>query len=311
MMRYLKFGDDEDDALPAKDALLRWIQHNTSAYAGVDVKNFTSSFADGLALCALVHKFRPELFDFSKLDPRNVRANIDTALRAAESAFEFERFLTVDEVTMLDEKTMLVFIGELYAKITETFQLMRVGQRLTKLEQFVQRNTELRSQYVHDATLLEERLGKVEALLSDTSFDGTMAGAQQKLSRFNKYKLETEPGLLSSYFQLCSLHTALATRLADHSRPAFVPENAAIRLSALDRRISHLAELEHVESSLHAEMSRQFNLTQLDVQHQARCGKFELRIHNHEQALASYDSISSSGEARMALKTAEAIENVC
>ncbi len=68
MMRFLKFSDD-DAAVSPKDALLQWVQLHTTSYRNVDVKTFTKSFNDGLALCALLHKFKPSLLNFDALDP--------------------------------------------------------------------------------------------------------------------------------------------------------------------------------------------------------------------------------------------------
>lgn len=41
--------------------LLRWSQRNTHNYKGVKVKDLKESWRSGLALCALIHRFRPEL----------------------------------------------------------------------------------------------------------------------------------------------------------------------------------------------------------------------------------------------------------
>lgn len=43
------------------DRLLTWCQRQTNGYRGVDITNLTSSWRSGLALCALIHKQRPEL----------------------------------------------------------------------------------------------------------------------------------------------------------------------------------------------------------------------------------------------------------
>lgn len=54
-------------------ALEVWCQRTTIGYPGVNVTNMTSSWRDGLAFCALIHKFRPDLIEFDKLSKKDVK----------------------------------------------------------------------------------------------------------------------------------------------------------------------------------------------------------------------------------------------
>ena len=50
----------------------------------MNVTNFSTSWNDGLAFCALIHNFYPEAFDFKELSPKNRRHNFNLAFKAAE-----------------------------------------------------------------------------------------------------------------------------------------------------------------------------------------------------------------------------------
>ena len=41
--------------------LLGWAKECTRGYANVNVTNMTSAWKDGLAFCAIIHRFRPDL----------------------------------------------------------------------------------------------------------------------------------------------------------------------------------------------------------------------------------------------------------
>lgn len=50
----------------------------------IDLQNFSSSWSDGMAFCALVHSFFPEAFDYDALEPSNPKQNFEQAFSTAE-----------------------------------------------------------------------------------------------------------------------------------------------------------------------------------------------------------------------------------
>lgn len=56
----------------------------------VEITNFSSSWADGMAFCALIHHFYPDSFDYKELDPKNRRQNFEIAFKTAEYAFKID-----------------------------------------------------------------------------------------------------------------------------------------------------------------------------------------------------------------------------
>lgn len=65
--------------------MLKWCQNKTIGYPNIDITNFSSSWNDGLALCALLHTYLPDQIPYSELSPAETRRNFTVAFEAAES----------------------------------------------------------------------------------------------------------------------------------------------------------------------------------------------------------------------------------
>ncbi|KAF6115028.1 microtubule associated monooxygenase, calponin and LIM domain containing 1 [Phyllostomus discolor] len=83
-------GDKTDSGKPdtgsagTQEELLRWCQEQTAGYPGVHVTNLSSSWTDGLALCALVNRLRPGLLEPSELQGMGALEATGWALKMAE-----------------------------------------------------------------------------------------------------------------------------------------------------------------------------------------------------------------------------------
>lgn len=57
------------------------------------MKNFTTSWSDGLAFNALIHRWRSELFDFHNITRKHPNARLEHAFRVAQEHLGIERLL--------------------------------------------------------------------------------------------------------------------------------------------------------------------------------------------------------------------------
>ncbi|KAA0711147.1 UDP-glucose 4-epimerase [Triplophysa tibetana] len=80
-----------------RNSLLRWCQGRTQGYKNVEITNFSSSWVDGLAFCAIYHSYLPSHIPYNTLSPENKKENLDLAFRTGEG-FGISASLTVDEM---------------------------------------------------------------------------------------------------------------------------------------------------------------------------------------------------------------------
>ncbi|XP_058977637.1 titin isoform X4 [Musca domestica] len=106
-------------AATAKEQLLQWCQLKTKEYENVQITNFSSSWVDGLAFCALIHHFLPDAFDYSKLTPQNRRENFELAFTVADEKAGIAPLLDVEDMVVMkrpDWKCVFVYVQSIYRR---------------------------------------------------------------------------------------------------------------------------------------------------------------------------------------------------
>uniref|UniRef100_W8AEP3 Dystonin n=1 Tax=Ceratitis capitata TaxID=7213 RepID=W8AEP3_CERCA len=106
----------KDDNVSAREALLRWARRSTLRYPGVRVNDFTTSWRDGLAFSALVHRNRPDLLDWRKARSDRPRERLEQAFHIVEKEYGVTRLLDPEDVDTNepDEKSLITYISSLY-----------------------------------------------------------------------------------------------------------------------------------------------------------------------------------------------------
>ncbi|ELW66548.1 Smoothelin [Tupaia chinensis] len=101
VQRSTSFGVPNANSI--KQMLLDWCRAKTRGYEHVDIQNFSSSWSDGMAFCALVHNFFPEAFDYGQLSPQNRRQNFEVAFSSAETHADCPQLLDTEDMVRLRE----------------------------------------------------------------------------------------------------------------------------------------------------------------------------------------------------------------
>ncbi|XP_068066923.1 smoothelin-like protein 2 isoform X2 [Anomalospiza imberbis] len=119
LKRSLSFGVASASSI--KQILLDWCRSKTIGYQHIDLQNFSSSWNDGMAFCALVHSFFPEAFDYNKLDPANRKQNFELAFTTAEKMAHCDRLIEVEDMMVMGHKPdpmcVFTYVQSLYSHL--------------------------------------------------------------------------------------------------------------------------------------------------------------------------------------------------
>ncbi|XP_069862219.1 F-actin-monooxygenase MICAL3-like isoform X13 [Dipodomys merriami] len=106
-----------NESVARSSKLLGWCQRQTDGYAGVNVTDLTMSWKSGLALCAIIHRYRPDLIDFDSLDEQNVEKNNQLAFDIAEKELGIPPIMTGKDMASVgapDKLSMVMYLTQFY-----------------------------------------------------------------------------------------------------------------------------------------------------------------------------------------------------
>ncbi|XP_028276680.1 cytospin-B isoform X2 [Parambassis ranga] len=99
-----------------RNALLKWCQKKTEGYPNIDVTNFSSSWSDGLAFCALLHTYLPAHIPYQELISQDKVRNLTLAFQAAES-IGIKPSLDIQELMRTDRpdwQSVMQYVSQIY-----------------------------------------------------------------------------------------------------------------------------------------------------------------------------------------------------
>lgn len=101
----------------ACSSLLAWCREVTKDYRGVRITNFTTSWRNGLAFCALLHHFRPDQIDYKALNPQDIKENNKKAYDGFAN-LGISRLLEPSDMVLLaipDKLTVMTYLYQIRA----------------------------------------------------------------------------------------------------------------------------------------------------------------------------------------------------
>ncbi|KAM6949335.1 alpha-actinin-3b [Aplochiton taeniatus] len=297
----------------AKEGLLLWCQRKTAPYRNVNVQNFHISWKDGLALCALIHRHRPDLIDYSKLRKDDPIGNLNTAFEVAEKYLDIPKMLDAEDIVNTpkpDEKAIMTYVSCFYHAFAGAEQAETAANRICKVLAVNQENEKLMEEYEKLASELLEWIRRTIPWLENRVAEQTMRAMQQKLEDFRDYRRVHKPPRVQEKCQLEINFNTLQTKLRLSNRPAFMPSEGKM-VSDIANAWKGLEQVEKgYEEWLLTEIRRLERLDHLAEKFKQKCSLHESWTSGKEELLSQKDYESASlMEIRALMRKHEAFES--
>ncbi|XP_040320896.1 alpha-actinin-2 isoform X1 [Herpailurus yagouaroundi] len=297
----------------AKEGLLLWCQRKTAPYRNVNIQNFHTSWKDGLGLCALIHRHRPDLIDYSKLNKDDPIGNINLAMEIAEKHLDIPKMLDAEDIVNTpkpDERAIMTYVSCFYHAFAGAEQAETAANRICKVLAVNQENERLMEEYERLASELLEWIRRTIPWLENRAPEKTMRAMQQKLEDFRDYRRKHKPPKVQEKCQLEINFNTLQTKLRISNRPAFMPSEGKM-VSDIAGAWQRLEQAEKgYEEWLLNEIRRLERVEHLAEKFKQKASTHETWAYGKEQILLQKDYESATlTEVRAMLRKHEAFES--
>ena len=195
-------------------------------YRDVDVRNFTSSWTDGLAFCALLHRYRPDLLDYHKLNKRDAAGNAQLAFDLAEEHIGIPKLLTVEDVcgaAKPDERSVMTYIAQWFHSLSHLDKVETAGRRVEKFAETLQSAWSMQHDYEKRMNSLTKAIKAIKRTWTQSKFTGVYSDAKEQSVAFASYKNGMKRQWIREKLALESLLGNIQTKLKTYNLKSYTP----------------------------------------------------------------------------------------
>ncbi|KAI0696415.1 actinin-like protein [Cytidiella melzeri] len=229
-------ADISEEGLSAKEGLLLWCQRKTAAYKEVEVQDFSQSWSDGLALCALIHCHRPDLLDYDRLNKSDRHGNTRLAFQIAEQHLGIPQLLEVSDLCDIarpDERSVMTYVASYFHAFSTMDQAETVSRRVEKFAELMHSVWLSKNDYERRVRALLASVLEIQALWAAQKFTGSYTDAKEHAANFQRYKQSTKRQWVTEKQDVSTLFSNVQTKLRTYGLREYVPPGG-LSLADLD-----------------------------------------------------------------------------
>ena len=216
------------------------------------MQDFSASWNNGLAFCALLDIHRPDLIDYDKLDKSDHRGNMQLAFDIASKEIGIPDLLDVEDVCDVpkpDERSLMTYIAYWFHAFSQMERVENAGRRVEKFVSNMQGTWEMQNNFERRMRALLDSIAKQKKSWHSAHFNGTYIDAKEQYKGFNLYKQKEKRDWVGEKSEVAGLLGNIKTKLSTYRlRPYEPPKD--LSLDALDRAWSGLMDAERERSQI-------------------------------------------------------------
>ena len=245
-------ADISEEGLSAKEGLLLWCQRKTQPYnPETNVRDFSFSWQDGLAFCALIHRHRPDLLDYNALNKKDRRVNMELAFAIADTKLNIARLLDPEDVIDLakpDEKSIMTYLAQYFHAFSSMDKVEVSGRRVGKFADLLSAAWGMQHDYEERCRVLAGHISTKIGFWQETTFTGTYEDARAQSDQFSYFKSHEKREWMAEKREIDSLLANIQTKLQTYELPAYQPPQG-LTLADLDAHWGDLVKNEKIRKS--------------------------------------------------------------
>ncbi|KAH7354219.1 alpha-actinin-3 [Plectosphaerella cucumerina] len=245
-------NDINEEGMTAKEGLLLWCQRKTACYDEVEVRDFSASWNDGLAFCALLDIHRPDLIDYDALDKSDHRGNMQMAFDIAHKEIGIPKLLDVEDVCDVakpDERSLMTYIAYWFHAFSQMEKVENAGRRVEKFFNNMSGAWEMQSAYERRMAELLRQIRQKKEEWQAATFQGSYADAKAQATEFASHKRGKKRDWVGEKSELATLLGNIKTKLGTYRLRPYEPP-AELSLETMELEWSNLAKAEMTRAQL-------------------------------------------------------------
>jgi len=272
---------------------LEWVNKKTDGYERVNppgVTGFTKDWRSGLAWCALIHKHRPDLIDYSKCLGQTNKENLELAFSVAEKDLGIPRLLDVEDcdVEMPDEKSVITYTMEYFFRFASEGLKEAAAAQAAEWLKFLRDIFARQNDYERRARLLINWVKGSRNAWDGFNFGDSIDEANTAFSDLRNFVTKDKPPKEGEKMDLEALFAEIQTTLKVNGLAPYEPPG-----DCTPDRIQELMDMLNTDQNEHAKKVRE-NRFRFIEKKEDKSGDALLK-----QIKASFDSFDASKNGKL------------